>query len=75
VPEVKFDRATIKKVQDKTGVYSGLRKQTNALKPLVVSLVEGAFREYVRSHKGKHITKKLEDESWDRFKSILLEHL
>jgi hypothetical protein len=72
---ISFDKRTIEKVKQNTEVYSGLRKQTNALKPLVVSLVEGAFREYVRSHKGKHITKHLEDESWDRFKSILLEHL
>jgi hypothetical protein len=63
------------KLKNKSGMYSQLRKQTNSLKPMVIDLVEGAFREYVRSHKGKHITAKLEDESWDRFKSILLEHL
>lgn len=73
--QITFDKHTIKKVQDKTGVYSGLRKQTNALKPMVVSLVENAFRDYIRSHKGKHITKRLEDESWERFKPFLLEHL
>lgn len=67
------------KYKRKEGVYASLRKSNSSvvksLKISVTSIVEAAFRDYVRSHKGKHINKQLEDESWNRFQEFLSKYL
>ena len=63
------------KLKSKQGVYSQLRDSPKTLRIVVNNLIESAFREYVRSHRGKHITKQLEDESWTRFSKILQKYL
>ena len=67
------------KLRSKQGVYSALRNSNSlavkSLKLSVTAIVEAAFRDYVRSHRAKHINKKLEDESWERFSSFLQKYL
>lgn len=67
------------KLRDKQGVYQSLRRSNStaikSLKISVTAIVEAAFRDYVRSHKGKHINKQLEDESWNRFQEYLQKYL
>lgn len=65
----------LNKLRNRQGVYSQLSNSPKSLRIVVNNLIESAFREYVRSHKGKHITKQLEDESWTRFNKILQKYL
>jgi len=60
------------KLKNRTGIYSQLRFQ-NALRKTVTGLIEEAFREYAKTHKG--ITPEIEDRAWQRFNDILQKHL
>jgi len=67
------------KLKLKQGVYSQLRqspkvhKEIMNLQKLVIDLIEKAFREWARKHKG--CTKQLEDDSWNQFNRILQKYL
>jgi hypothetical protein len=77
----------LNKLKNTQGVYSQLRTEklenlvfeslpfVKVLRIELLKTIEHSFRVYVRSHKGKHITAKLEDESWVRFKTILQKYL
>lgn len=70
-----ISKAELDRVKNRQGLYNKLAESNDTLRKTTIRLVEMAFREYVKSHKGKHITKLLEDESWDRFKVILQKYL
>lgn len=66
------------RLNKKQGVYANLNKPTisvneSKLKQLVTELVEKAFKEYVRKHKG--MTKADEDKFWKQFRPILMRYL
>ncbi len=69
---IKFDKDTLDKVNIKSGVYSGLRKtdkESIEKRPVTMRIVEDAFRQYARAHKG--CTTKMENDFWKQFKKYL----
>ncbi|HYV52395.1 MAG TPA: hypothetical protein VE971_03790 [Candidatus Eisenbacteria bacterium] len=81
--EVKFDEKTLRRVGDKSGVYSSLRKISETtkdtkfimeLRAQLLKTIEFAFREHARlDYKG--CTQKIEDKAWAKFERRLKKYL
>ena len=80
--EITIDERTMKRVSDKTGLYSSLRKIQETtketrfileLRAQLLKTIEVAFREYAKQHKG--CTTKIENEAWKRFERKLKKYL
>jgi predicted Ser/Thr protein kinase len=69
--DIKFDKDTLEKVNNKMGIYSGLRKPIQKVedRPLTLRIVEDAFRAYAWDHKG--ITAKQVEQYWKQYKKYL----
>lgn len=68
----------LNKVKNKLGVYKvlGRPNQTSptiTFSNVLLPIIESAFREYARAHKG--CTKQIEDKGWKDFLSKLQKHL
>lgn len=69
-----FSKEELNKTKNKLGIYKSLGRP-NAVPPVttfsdvIIPVIESAFREYARSHKG--CTKQIEDKAWNDFLSKL----
>ena len=83
---IEFDEKTLRRVNDKTGMYSSLRKVNKVmqesdkattfimdLRAQLLKTIEVAFREYAKEHKG--CTLRIENEAWRRFQKRLKKYL
>lgn len=80
--EITITDKELKKVKNRFGPYKGLNKmplfEDRGIKVIKVSdvllpIIENAFREYARAHKG--CTKTIEDKAWKDFLSKLKKYL
>ena len=78
MPEITIPQKELDKVKQKVGVYRALNRP-NAVPPpirfsdVLLPVIESAFREYARAHKG--CTKQIEDKAWKDFLSKLRKRL
>lgn len=75
MPNITFDKSTVERVKAKAGVYSALNKRPRVVRliDVIVPVIESAFREYAKAHKG--CTLEMETKEWKRFLGKLEKHL
>lgn len=70
--EITIPQKELDKVKNRFGVYKGLNKVIK-MTDVLLPVIENAFREYARAHKG--CTKAIEDKAWKDFLSKLKKYL
>lgn len=78
MPSITISDKELDKVKNKLGVYKALGRPNQVQPPIrfsdvLLPVIEKAFREYARAHKG--CTKQIEDKAWKDFLSKLQRYL
>jgi hypothetical protein len=76
--EITIPQKELDKVKNKLGVYKQLSRPNQKppairFSDVLLPIIENAFREYARAHKG--CTKQIEDKAWKDFLSKLRRYL